>query len=159
MYCTSALVESITECLMEYKSPREFRTKTASRVNSVKRGNVFVIWTLHKVNSAGRVTLLPMICINVQFFLRIFQKLSGQHERNIWSLAGVPADFSPMGTKSASGFGLPPWICPPPPFPIFAIYTFIKCEQELNFFHLRVRYYELLVKQTFTFTACYYAKT
>ena len=49
-------------------------------INSVKRGNVFVIRTLGKVDSAERVTLLPvhtnraMICINVSNFFYVFFK-------------------------------------------------------------------------------------
>ena len=53
-------------------------------VNSVKRGNFFVIRTLGKVHSAGRVTLLSgttfvhinraMICINVSNCFYVFLK-------------------------------------------------------------------------------------
>ena len=51
-------------------------------VNSVKRDNIFVIRMLDKVDSAGRVTLLPgttfihinraMICINVSISFYVF---------------------------------------------------------------------------------------
>ena len=75
--CTSAMVESnafrrnIKVC-----GNSELRLPA---VNSVKRGNFFVIRTLSKVDSAGRVTLLPgttfvhinraMICMNVSIIV------------------------------------------------------------------------------------------
>ena len=98
MCCTSAMVKSII-----VNAWRNIKVCVNSKlrwpaVNLVKLGNVFVIRTLYKVDSAGRVTLLPgttflhingaMICINVSIFLRIFQKLAGQYKHNFRSLAG-----------------------------------------------------------------------
>ena len=68
-------------------------------INLVKRDNYFVsLRTLDKVDSAGRVTLLPGTTflrirrgcdLYKRFksaFLRIFQKLAGQHESQRWPL-------------------------------------------------------------------------
>ena len=52
------MMESIIECLKQYKSLCESELRPPA-VNSVKRGKVFVIQTLDKVDFAVRVTLLP----------------------------------------------------------------------------------------------------
>ena len=77
LYCTPAMEESIIECLKGYKNLSQFRLRWPA-VDSVKRGNSFVIRKLDKVASAGKVTFLlgttffhihgAMICITVPLF-------------------------------------------------------------------------------------------
>ena len=65
-------------------------------VKFVKWGNYFVIRTLGKVDSAGRMTLVTgttfvhinraMICIS-NFFLSLLKKMTVQNLRNVRSLA------------------------------------------------------------------------
>ena len=63
-------------------------------VNSVKRGNIFVIRTLGKVDSAERVTLLSgttfvhinraMTCINISIFFFKKSAVQQEHKFEVW---------------------------------------------------------------------------